>query len=192
MEENRIINLWQTTFLNYSPDGHDKYQNELANLAEQDEDFDISLNENSAAAWLKSEINEAAKAYLNRWAESEVSDFETSSRIVVSDHGDYQPLTNHPDAYLSGIYYVTLPSDLREDHHRNDVKSNAISFSDPRFSMNMNAIAKDPHADWHKVVRPKAGALILWPSYIDFFIHPNLSAQKQISVHFKIKLRRRL
>ncbi len=188
--ENRIIDLWPTIFLIYSPDGHDRYQDDLAFLAEQSANSDFLLNEDSAAAWLKSEINDAANAYLERWAEAEVTDFETTSHLVVNDHGDYHPLTNHPDSYLSGIYYVTVPTDIRDSHHRNDVKSSAISFSDPRFSMNMNAIAKDPHVDWHKIVRPKAGTLIIWPSFIDFFIHPNLSTDKQVSVHFKILLGR--
>ncbi len=185
---NTVINLWPTNFLIYSPDGHDGYQSDLVSLAERDSETDFLLKDDGAADWLMSEINQAATACLDRWAEAEVDNFEISARAVICKHGDYQPLTNHPDAYLSGIYYVTVPTDLRENNHRNDVKSSAISFFDPRFSMNMNAIAKDPHVEGQKVVRPKAGTLIIWPSFIDFFIHPNLSATNQISVHFKVRL----
>ncbi len=28
--------------------------------------------------------------------------------------------------------------------------------------------------------------MIIWPSFVDFFIHPNLSAEKKIAVQFKI------
>jgi len=184
--DNRIFDLWPTTFLYYAPDGHEKRQSDLVTLALQNPEADILSGDDSAVLWLNAEINEAVGEYLKRYAGAVVENFKTLAHTVISEHSDYQPLINHPDAYLSGIYYVTVPTDIRENHHRNDVKSSAISFSDPRFAMNMGAIANDPYMDWHKVVRPKAGRLLIWPSFVDFFIHPNLSASKQISIHLKI------
>lgn len=182
----RIIDLWATPFLHHSPDRHAAYRDGLAALALGAPETDILAADDPAAVWLRSQIKEAARAFLDRWAGAAVREFNIVGRAVVLDHGEYRPLRNHPDAYLSGIYHIAVPSGLREDRHRSDVDSNAISFYDPRFAMNMGAIAGDPYAQMEKTVRPEPGVLILWPSFVDFFIHPNLSAAKKIAVHFKI------
>lgn len=186
--EDRIIELWPTHFLHYTLDDHANYRDALADFATRHSGEDILSTNNAATVWLKRQIDDAATAYLTRYAGAEASSFAVTSRAVVHDHGDYQPLRNHPDAYLGGIYYITAPKDLRDKHHRSDVDSNAISFYDPRFSMNMGAIAKDPNSEMEKLVHPKPGILVMWPSFVDFFIHPNLSSEAHLSVHFKIIL----
>jgi len=186
--QNRIIDLWATPFLYHSPDGHEDYRAGLTALAEGAPGGDILAGDDAAARWLRSRIDEAARAYLERWAEAAAPRFTVASEAVILDHGEYRPLANHPDAYLSGIYHIAVPQGLREDAHRGDVASNAIGFYDPRFAMNMGAIAGDPNSEMEKTVRPAPGVMIIWPSYVDFFIHPNLSAEKKISVHFKVLL----
>ena len=184
--EDRIIDLWPTPFLYYTPDGHERYDRRLATLAEQAPDKDILIDKDEAAVWLARQIDDAVRTYLDRWAERTVESFTVSGRAVVRGYGDYRPLTNHPDAYLNGIYHVTAPGGMRDDHHRFDADSNALSFYDPRFAMNMGAIAHDPNIEMEKRVRPQPGVMIVWPSYVDYFIHPNLSAEAQISVHFTV------
>lgn len=184
------ISLWPTIFLYYVAEDHEKYGDALAVLAVASPGSDILGADDPTAAWLRSEIHGAATAYLERCAEGNVAAFGITSRAVVQGFADYQPLTNHPDAYLSGIYTVTAPTDLRETHHRSDAASGAISYYDPRFAMNMNAIARDPNKEVEKIIRPEPGSLILWPSFVDFFVHPNLSSKKRISIHFKVTVER--
>lgn len=184
--EDRIIDLWPTPFLYFTPDGHERYRDRLASLAQHAPGEDILTDRDEAAVWLARQIDEAVRAYLDRWAERPVESFAVSSRAVVRGFGDYRPLTNHPDAYLNGIYHITVPEGMRGDHHRSDADSNALSFYDPRFAMNMGAIVGDPNFEMEKQVRPQPGVLIVWPSYVDYFIHPNLSAEDQISVHFTV------
>lgn len=186
--EDRIIDLWPTHFLHYALEGHADYRDALTDLAARHSGEDVLSRDDAALVWLKQHVGDAATAYLTRYAGLASPNVTVTGRAVVHNHGDYQPLRNHPDAYLSGIYTITAPKDLRDDHHRSDVDSNAISFYDPRFAMNMGAIAKDPNADMEKLVRPEPGILIMWPSFVDFFIHPNLSAEPQLSIHFKVTL----
>lgn len=188
--QTRITDLWATPFLYHVLDGHAEYRDGLVALAEGRADEDILAADDRAAPWLRARIDEAARAFLDRWAEAPAPAFRIVGEAVILGHGDYRPLANHPDAYLSGIYHIAVPQGLRDGGHRNDIDSNAISFYDPRFAMNMNAIAGDPYCEMKKTVRPVPGAMILWPSFVDFFIHPNLSAAKKISVHFKIVVER--
>ncbi len=184
--DDRIFNLWATMFLHHVPEDPAHHREALALPATQAPGTDIQAGDGEAAAWLRRQIQEAANAYLHRYAE--VRQFSIVTRAVVHHHSDYQPLKNHPDAYLSGIYFVTVPEGLRDSNHRYDVDSNAVSFYDPRFGMNMGAIAKDPNADMEKQVRPGPGVLLMWPSFVDYFLHPNLSADPAILVQFKILL----
>lgn len=184
--QDRIIDLWPTPFLYFVPDDHERYGNRLAALARCAPGKDILADPDDAAVWLAAQIGDAVQAYLERWAERPVAAFSVRGCAVVRGYGDYQPLTNHPDAYLNGIYHVTAPKGMRDDHHRNDTDSNALSFYDPRFAMNMGAVAGDPNVEMEKQVLPQPGIMILWPSYVDYFIHPNLSAEDQISVHFAV------
>lgn len=183
-----IQDFWATTFLAYVPDQAVDHLDTLAMQAISADANTILTSQDGASIWLSSEINSAARAYLDRWAEAEVNQFKLIGEAVTHEFGDYEPLTNHPDAYLSGIFYVTVPKDRRELQQRDDANSNAISFADPRFAMNMNAIAGDPYVNWQKTLQPDPGLMIIWPSFIDFFIHPNLSENKQISIQFKIRI----
>ncbi len=189
MSEDRVIGLWASPFLHFILDEHESYRAPLADLATSTEGTDVLEQDSAAALWLRQQIDGAIAAYLDHWAESETTSFAVEARTLVFGFGTYQPLRNHPDAYLSGLYYVTAPQDLREDHNRYDADSNAISFYDPRFAMNMGAIANDPNANVEKQVRPKPGVMIIWPSYVDYFMHPNLSAEALIAFQFNAVLR---
>ncbi len=148
--QSRIVDLWSTAFLYHTPGGHQDYRDGLAALALAAPGGDILASDDRAAIWLRARILEAARAYLDRFAEAKMPDFTLAGEAIVLDHGDYRPLTNHPDAYLSGLYHIAVPEGLREDRHRGDVDSNAISYYDPRFAMNMGAIASDPYSEMKK------------------------------------------
>lgn len=184
--EDRIIGLWGTPFLHYEVEGNATYAEALAALAVANPNADILSGTEDAARWIKAQIEATATAYFERWAEAKVTAFSVTGRTLVHGHSDYQPLRNHPEAYLSGLYFITAPTERRDSHHRFDADSNALSFYDPRFAMNMGAIAKDPNADLEKAVRPKPGVLVAWPSFVDYYMHPNLSAAPLIAIQFNV------
>jgi hypothetical protein len=184
--EDRIVGLWGTPFLHFTVKENDTHSAALAALATADPDLDILTRSEASALWIKAQIEATATAYFERWAEARVAAFSVTGRTLIHGHSDYQPLSNHPEAYLSGLYFVTAPAEMRDKHHRFDAESNALSFYDPRFAMNMGAIARDPNAELEKIVRPKPGVLIAWPSYIDYYVHPNLSAAPLIAIQFNV------
>ena len=53
----------------------------------------------------------------------------------------------------------------------------------------MTAIQGDPYVDPEYTIRPEPGMLMLWPSFISHFVHPNLSKDVRVSISFNIVLK---
>ena len=53
----------------------------------------------------------------------------------------------------------------------------------------MNSINKDPYVDPEHTILPKTGELLLWPAFLNHFVHPNLSDETRISISFNIILK---
>ena len=81
---------------------------------------------------------------------------------------------------------MTSPKEVEPGPGRDDLHPGYISFFDPRSAMNMNAIRQDPYLNYHRSIELKPGMLLMWPSYLSFFIHPNLSRTPRISVAFDV------
>jgi uncharacterized protein (TIGR02466 family) len=77
----------------------------------------------------------------------------------------------HTNAVLSGTYYVTAPKG-----------SSSLVFEDPRHSMMM---AAPPRAGGPYVsIRPAAGTLLLWESWLRHEVPLNRSAEPRVSISF--------
>lgn len=185
--QDRVVGLWGTPFLYYAPDGHEAQLPSLLELATGAPERDLLTGPEDAARWLGARVGEAVAAFLSRLPDGDARPADITSRTLVFGHSDYQPLRNHPEYDLSGLFYIAVPNDVRDSHHRYDADSNALSFYDPRFAMNMGAIAKDPNIEMEKQVRPEPGVLVAWPSYVDYFMHPNLSGSKLVAIQFNAK-----
>ena len=96
---------------------------------------------------------------------------------------------NHPWSYLSGTYYVKMPTTRETLQSRGDVRPGCITFYDPRQGVNMTAIKNDPYVDPEHTVLPEPGLLLLWPAFVNHFVHPNLSKETRISISFNIVLK---
>jgi uncharacterized protein (TIGR02466 family) len=104
-----------------------------------------------------------AQARLTAWA-------------TVLDSGGYQDPHNHPGGVLSGVYYVKLPASIRaaaED-------SGGIAFG--------RANARFGHAELpgRRIIRPKEGRSVLFPSHFWHHTIPFHSAEKRISIAFDL------
>ncbi len=60
----------------------------------------------------------------------------------------------HPEGWISSAYYVSVPSEVRDE----PLKSGWIKFGEPRFPV--------PGADPERIVQPRSGCLVLFPSYM--------------------------
>ena len=65
-----------------------------------------------------------------------------------------------------------------------------ISFYDPRTGANMITVGPEPDARAAHVVRPSAGTLLMWPSPVQHYVHPNLSEELRITISFNLMMDR--
>ena len=90
----------------------------------------------------------------------------------------------HPNNYLSGVYYVSVPEN-----------SGRIVFRDPRAQAMVFVPAvkeRNPfNADEHGLV-PEEGDLILFHSWLQHMVEPNRTDRERISIAFNVSLKGRV
>lgn len=151
---------------------------------------DLLAIEHPALQWLAACINKTVADYLRGTGVDVDASWQLQAWANINRLGDYHNLHNHPHSYLSGTYYVQVPADSeRQAGSRADLDSGAISFYDPRGQANMTAIKGDAQIDPEYRVLPRPGDILLWPSFLHHFVHPNLSVELRISVSFNVMIK---
>lgn len=83
----------------------------------------------------------------------------------------------HPNAALSGTFYVTVPDG-----------ASALKFEDPRLTMMMAAppLRKNAPRELSRFasVKPKAGTLLLWESWLRHEVPVNQAQSERVSISF--------
>ena len=196
-----FLQLWPTTLLQRMLPGHEAANRALAALIEQleSENRDLTTDylhdnllthEHPAIDWLRECINRTAVDYLQRQGLDYPVDWTLHGWANINRLGDYHDLHNHPHSYLSGTYYVAMPSTAaRAAGSRNDLSPGAISFYDPRPQANMNAIRGDAQISPQHTIQPRPGMILMWPAFLHHLVHPNLSEEKRISISFNLVLK---
>ena len=94
--------------------------------------------------------------------------------------GDDHPRHNHPNAMLSGVYYVRAPENC-----------GAITFYDPRPQASVLYPAvqdSTPHNSHRHTIGPGEGLLILFPSWLEHSVERNESGNERLSISFNVML----
>jgi uncharacterized protein (TIGR02466 family) len=192
--------LWPTTFMRHSLPGSGAANPLLADLIEEmdGQAADMTANyhggnlfahSHPALLWLKACLDRAVLDYARHTGTDYDLDWRLQAWPNINRFGDYHNLHNHPHSWLSGTYYVRVPSGEAPSGGRSDRDPNAISFFDPRPQANMLAIRGDPQVDPEHRLLPKAGEVLLWPAFLHHLVHVNLSQEARISVSFNVVLR---
>lgn len=195
-----FLDLWPTTLLQRFLPGHEQANPALATVIEELETANRELttdylsgnllaHEHPALQWLRECINKTAVDYLQRQGLEYPVDWTMHGWANINRFGDYHDLHNHPHSYLSGTYYVEVPSGAAEAGTRNDLSPGAISFFDPRPQANMTAIRGDAQISPQYSIKPRPGMILMWPSFLHHLVHPNLARQKRISISFNLVLK---
>jgi len=202
-------NLWPTTLLDRHLPGAEAANVALAALIQQLEvqyreksrkdensksssittdylDQDFFSHDHPAVQWLVSCVNKSASDYLRHAGVERDLSWSLQAWANINRAGDYHNIHNHPHSYLSGTYYVQVPDAASSAGSRDDLNPNAISFYDPRGQVNMNAIMGDGQVDPEHRLLPVAGQILLWPSFLMHFVHPNLCDEERISISFNV------
>ncbi len=102
-------------------------------------------------------------------------DVEATAWGVILDAGAYQVPHIHPSAWVSGVYYVSLPPAVSAEG-----QAGWIEFGRPYWDFQMRT---EPAT---RLVKPEEGLMLLFPSYLFHQTLPFEGAGERISVAFDI------
>lgn len=98
---------------------------------------------------------------------------------VINGPGHSNSTHNHPDSWLSGVYYAKVPSD--------PARAGAIGFRDPILARSFTqAFYRSVQSELCSIA-PAEGLMILFPSWAEHFVGPNLTEQERIAISFNIR-----
>lgn len=97
--------------------------------------------------------------------------------------GGFNAPHTHPGAHWSGVYYVSQP----EIEVGN---SGMIEFLDPRTDLPNWRILNAGAFRMKKKLRPQAGEIILFPSYLVHWVYPNEADEERVSIAFNATFRK--
>jgi uncharacterized protein (TIGR02466 family) len=98
--------------------------------------------------------------------------------INVNRQGDYNTPHCHPGATWSGVYYIRAGSKAPDRP-----MSGRIEFIDPRTRCEVAPATGLPHTSsiW---IGPVDGTLLIFPSYLDHYVHPYFGTGERITLAF--------
>ena len=184
--------IWATKIANYKEVNEDLL-NYISNLREQDQkgikksnfngwhSKDFDLNDETSKKFINAVSSNINTAFNDMDWDIEIQIVKIKSIwAIINEKGASNERHHHGNSALSAAYYVHAPKDCGD-----------IVFYDPRpapvFS---HPIAKKPNILNATVnsITPDEGLLVLFPSYLDHSVKPNLSSDQRIVISFNINL----
>lgn len=102
--------------------------------------------------------------------------------ININPPGGMSKLHKHVDNILSGTFYVKCPEDCGRLVFPNPVTNAQYHFHHKHLK-NFN---ENNSSFYHQI--PQPGKMIVFPSYAEHYVEPNLSKEDRISISFNTKL----
>jgi uncharacterized protein (TIGR02466 family) len=96
--------------------------------------------------------------------------------------GAYHAPHSHPDSAWSGVYYVD-PGNGQVDRPLSGV----LEFLDPRAGVEAVTAPGDPYGEPFRI-RPEAGLLVVFPSWLFHWVHPYAGETPRIAISFNASL----
>jgi uncharacterized protein (TIGR02466 family) len=107
-----------------------------------------------------------------------------SAWATVCSAGAYHAPHSHPDSAWSGVYYVNAGTG-----NPGRPLSGVLEFLDPRAGVEAVSAPGDPYGEPARV-RPEAGLLVVFPSWLYHWVHPYAGQTPRIAVSFNAALER--
>jgi len=105
-----------------------------------------------------------------------------SAWATICRAGAYHAPHCHPDSAWSGVYYV----DAGTEHIDRPI-SGMLEFLDPRSGVEAVTAPGDPYGEPVRI-RPTAGLLVIFPSWLYHWVHPYAGCTPRIAVSFNAAL----
>jgi len=139
---------------------------------------------------LQALLYQAVQGYLPRYFQNDLVrppkgvDARLWGWAVIMREGDHNMPHVHPDAHLSGVYYVEVPQPSPEQRNEPEPGGSLVLF-DPRSAANMYPLKG--HRT-HQSYLPVAGSLVIFPSYLMHAVNPFRGPGERISIAFNARL----
>ncbi len=130
----------------------------------------ISTNINTALNDMNWDLTSQFVKIINMWC-------------IINEEGAWNQKHHHSNSDISAAYYVSAHDDCGD-----------IVFYDPRPArVYKYPIAKSPNKLNATInsVKPEPGLLVLFPSYLEHSVNPNLSNKKRIVISFNLSLEKK-
>jgi uncharacterized protein (TIGR02466 family) len=181
------------------PDAESMNQ-DLQTLILAEEDKCVSLGRSNIGGWHsrtdflnRPEPAVAALTTWITWALREMIDataglgsftgtMSVSAWATICRNGAYHAPHSHPDSAWSGVYYVDSGT-----HNPDRPLSGVLEFLDPRAGVEAVTAPGDPYGNPVRV-RPEAGLLVVFPSWLYHWVHPYAGQTPRIAVSFNASL----
>jgi len=194
----RLLRLWPTLLTRAVIAGHEARNPELAALIERMDAeseqmtsryqaIDVLALDAPAIAWLRGGIDQCIRRYLAAVGVDYAVQWKMRGWANANRRGDYHSPHNHAWSYLSGTYYVRVPPQPPPPGDGRPAPA-GISFYDPRGAVNMLARDGETLARREHRVAPEAGTMLLWNSFLNHSVHPNLAEIPRLSISFNVAL----
>jgi len=105
-----------------------------------------------------------------------------SAWATICRAGAYHAPHSHPDSAWSGVYYVDAGTS-----HPDHALSGVLEFMDPRAGVEAVSAPGDPYGEPVRV-RPEAGLIVVFPSWLYHWVHPYAGHIPRIAVSFNATL----
>jgi uncharacterized protein (TIGR02466 family) len=119
------------------------------------------------------------------------NDLQMEGWINVNPPGAFNAPHAHPSFAMSGTYYVSIPPPDSVSIAP-DERSGAFEFLDPRVNAAATSIEGATCFDPGVILKPKAGLLMIFPSYLRHWVYPNEEESERVSIAFNIRYLKRV
>lgn len=132
-------------------------------------------------SWIKDCAIEASRQF---WEKSNSNRYKISMDAWININGkdSLNGPHSHAGSHWSAVYYVKVPDSGK------DSKSGAIEFLDPRGNISGSCLPNALTFGPKHTLMPVPGELILFPSYLMHWVHPNKSDEERMSIAVNIRL----
>lgn len=111
-------------------------------------------------------------------------DIEGQGWVNINGKGGFNTPHDHTGFHWSGCYYVSVPESSNE-------RSGIIEFLDPRGSTGIRAPDVSMLFAPKFQVRPRAGTMLIFPSYLTHWVYPNQDDAERVSIAFNARITER-
>lgn len=156
----------------------------ISNQAGWHSDFDLFARPEESFRILCSQITKVlihvAKTTLPAFT-LETHDIQGQGWVNINPKGAFNTPHDHTGFHWSGCYYVSVPNAQVE-------RSGLIEFLDPRGSTGIRAPEVSLLFSSKYQVRPRAGTMLIFPSFLRHWVYPNQDEEERVSIAFNARI----